>query len=68
MVVVALSTTCKKDSELCTSVECPIDESTKQLWMVSVVASPTKLTTQYKVLSIRQLVHIGLVSEYLCNK
>ena len=67
MITVALSTTCKKNSELCTSVECPIDESTKQLWMVSVVAPPTKLTTQYNVLSIIQLVHIGSVSSYICN-
>lgn len=66
MIVVAVSTTCKKDSELCKSVECPIDESTKQLWIVSVVVPPTKLTT-YNVLSIRQLVHIGSVSEQLCN-
>ena len=64
MIVIALSTTCKKDSELCTFVECPVDKSTQQLWMVSIVA-PSSLTTQlvkYDVLSIRQVMHIGSVS------
>ena len=59
-IVVALSTTCKKDSALYTSVECPIDELTQQLWMVTVVATQTN---KYNVLSIRQLMHIGSVSE-----
>ena len=63
-IVVALSTTCKKDSELCTSIECPVDESTQQLWMASVVAPPalTTQTIKYDVLSIKQIMHIGSVS------
>ena len=64
MIVVALSTTCKRDSELCTSLECPVDKSTQQLWMVSIVAPPslTTQTVKYDVLSIRQVMHIGSVS------
>ena len=63
-IVVALSTTCKKDSELCTSVECPIDESTQQLWIASIVAPPalTAQTIKYNVLSVKQIMHIGSVS------
>lgn len=47
---VALSTTCTRDSQLCTSMECPIDEQTLSEWMVSVVASPS-VPVNYSVLS-----------------
>lgn len=54
MIEVALSTTCRRDSELCTSVECPIDERTQSPWLASVVAPPTPLneTINYDVLSV----------------
>ena len=65
--VVALSTTCKRDSELCTSADCPIDECTKYLWMASVVAPPTPVneTINYVVLNVSRIMHIGQVSGQL---
>lgn len=60
LIVVALSTTCQRDSDLCTSVECPFDECTQYLWMVSVVTSPTPI--YYNVLAVTPIRHIGAVS------
>lgn len=61
LMVVALSTTCERDSELCTSADCPIDERTKYLWMASVVAPPTpvNMTINYMVLNVSRVMHIG---------
>ena len=54
LIEIALSTTCMRDSNLCTSVECPIDERTQMQWMISIVAPPTPLneTINYNVLSV----------------
>lgn len=61
---VALSTTCRRDSEMCTSEDCPIDESTQSLWMASVVAPPTPLnqTINYDVLNITKVRSVSKVS------
>ena len=70
LIMVALSTTCNRDSELCTSVQCPIDERTKSLWMASVVAPPTPInqTINYMVLNVSQAMHISTVSVQIINK
>lgn len=64
LMIVALSTTCTRDSQLCTSVECLIDECTQHLWSVSVVAPPTPInqTINYDVISAAPVKHIGGVS------
>ena len=51
LVEVALSTICARDSKLCTSAECPIDERTQSKWMVSVVAPPNERIS-YNVISV----------------
>ena len=58
LIEVALSITCTRDSNLCTSVECPVDEHTQMQWMVSVVAPPTPLneTINYNVLSVTPVI------------
>ena len=58
LIEVALSTTCPRDSNLCTSVECPIDERTQMLWMVSVVDPPTPPSEKinYDVLSVTPVI------------
>ena len=60
----ALSTTCKRSSDLCTTEECPVDEHTQYLWQVSVVAPPTPVnqTIDYDVISVTPLKHVGVVS------
>lgn len=55
LIEVALSTTCTRDSNLCTSVECPIDERTQMQWMVSVVAPPTP-QNNYDVVSVAPVI------------
>jgi len=57
LIEVALSTTCKRDSKLCTSVECSFDEHTQSGWMVSIVASPTppNQMIKYNVLSVNKV-------------
>lgn len=61
-IVVALSTTCKRSSDLCTTEECPVDEHTQYLWQVSVVAPPTPVnqTIDYDVISVTPLKHVGV--------
>ena len=54
VIEVALSITCTRESDLCTSVECPIDEHSQSKWMVSVVAppSPSNEMIVYDVISV----------------
>lgn len=54
LIEVALSITCTRESDLCTSVECPIDEHTQSKWMVSIVAPPTPSNEMivYDVISV----------------
>lgn len=54
LIEVALSTTCMRDSELCTSVECPIDEKTRSEWMVSVVTPPAQ-PIGYNILNVTRV-------------
>ena len=67
LIVVALSTNCTRNSQLCTSVDCPIDECTQHLWSVSVVAPPTPLnhTIDYDIISVTPVRHIDGVSGQL---
>ena len=51
VIEVALSTTCTRESDLCTSVECPIDEHTQSQWMASIVTPPNEMII-YNVISV----------------
>ena len=69
LIEVALSTTCARDSNLCTSVECPIDVRTQMQWMVSVVAPPTPPSERinYDVLSVTPVI-VRNVFDYAINQ